>query len=110
MNWLKERRKALNLTQEALAAKLQLQGFAITPGAISHWETGKHHPPLDDSTFRVAFAHVLGMDVRTVLRLSGYEVAQKGHTETGERAAYLVDQLPPDKQDLALRLLEQLAK
>jgi hypothetical protein len=30
------------------------------------------------------------------------------HTEAGERAAYIVDRLPPDKQELAIGILEQL--
>lgn len=109
MNWLKQRRNELRFTLDDLAAKLQLEGISISAGAISHWENNRHLPPLDDMDFRQALANSLKVDVSTLLKMAGYEVSQK-HTDTGEKAAYLVDKLPPEKQKLALNILELLAE
>lgn len=109
MNWLKQRRNELKLTLDDLAARLQVEGVSISSGAISHWENNRHLPPLDDMEFRQALANALKIDVSTLLKMAGYEVAQK-HTDTGEKAAFLVDKLPPEKQRLALNILELLAE
>ena len=108
MNWLKKRRKELNFTQEDIAARLQLSGFQYTAGSISHWETERHSPPLDDPKFSSAMAEVLQISVGTLLTLAGYDVSRKTYSEAAERAAWIIDQLPPDKQQLALKLVEQL--
>jgi transcriptional regulator with XRE-family HTH domain len=110
MNWLRQRRKELNLKQEDLAARLQLDGLSFTHSAISHWETGRYHPPFEDEKFRQALADILRMDVSSMLRLAGYEVGLRPYSERAERAAFIVDNLPDDKQDLALRILAELAK
>lgn len=110
MNWLKERRQVLEISQEELAARLQVMGIEVTNKIISHWENGRTPPPLKDAEFRHALASTLKLSVRDVLRLSGYEVGEVTHSEFGERAASIVDQLPPDKQVLAIRLLETLAE
>ncbi len=109
-NWLKTRREALHLKQEDLAAQLQVSGFDISRPSISHWENGRHLPPLENPEFRQALANILRIDVKTLLKLAGYEVAKSDFSEAAERVAYIVDQLPPDKQELAVRLVEQLAK
>jgi transcriptional regulator with XRE-family HTH domain len=106
--WIKDRRKHLRLSQEDVAAQLQLNGFSFTSGAVSHWENGRHAPPLENPDFRQALANVLRLDVRGMLTLAGYELTSQEHTEAGERAAYIVDRLPPDKQELAIGILEQL--
>lgn len=108
MNWLKKRRKELNFTQEDIAARLQLLGFQYTAGSISHWEQERHSPPLDDPKFSSAMADALQISVGTLLTLAGYDVGKKTHSETAERVAFIVDKLPPDKQQLALKLVEQL--
>lgn len=109
-DWLKSRREAIELKQDELAAKLQLAGFDVSRATISHWETGRHEPPMHDSGFRQALAKALRLNVPTMLRMAGYEVTSEPHSETAEIAAHLVDQLPPDKQRLALKLLETLAE
>lgn len=106
-SWLKTRRKQLKLSQEDLAARLSLQGFVYTAGAISHWETGLYNPPLDKVDFRQALAQVLKVDVRTLLMMAGYEVREAYHSELAVRAADIVNQLPPDKQELAVGILEK---
>jgi len=109
-NWLRQSRERLNLTQDEIAARLQLAGFDFTRGTISHWENGRHELPMHDSLFRQALAEALRLDVRTMLRLAGYEIQEVYRSEAAERVAHMIDQLPPDKQELAVRLVEQLAK
>lgn len=106
-NWLKTFRKQNQLSQEELAAKLQVKGMDITAGAISHWENERYHPPLEDAVFRNALAEIFRIDVRSLLLSAGYEVNSIDRSAAAKRAAFIVDQLPPDKQDLALGILEQ---
>lgn len=110
IHWLKSLRESIYINQEELAARLQLEGFDISRSAISSWENGRHEPPLHDARFRKSLAKVLHINVKTLLKKAGYEVSEESHSEIGDRVAHIVDQLPPDKQDLALRLIEQLAK
>jgi len=109
-NWLKESRERLNLKQDDIAARLQLAGFDFTRGTISHWENGRHELPMHDAAFRQALADALRLDERTMLRLAGYQVQEVRRSEAADRVAHLIDQLPPDKQELAVRLVEQLVK
>ena len=106
-NWLRERRKRLEISQDDLAARLTVAGYEFSSKAISHWETGRHAPPLHDQSCRVALATALRMSVFELLLVAGYEVIPKSHTEDGERAAFIVDQLTLEQRELALRLLEQ---
>lgn len=107
MNWLKERREALGLSQDELTARLQIEGVTVTRGSLSNWETGRHKPPLDEESFRTALSRALKMSVKEILKRSGYDVAVK-HSDAAERAAYLVDQMDEETQDKAVRILEQL--
>lgn len=109
MNWLRKRREEVGITsQEELAEKLQLDGFSFTRASISHWENGRNNPPLDDPEFRRVLAKILRVSQPDLLRLAGYEVDRVSRTHEAERAAYIVDQLTPEKRDLAVRLLEEL--
>lgn len=107
-NWLKQNRQKLGLSQEELTARLQVAGIDVSRATVSHWENGRYNLPLESVEFRQALANILNMDIKTLLKLAGYEVESKTHSETAERVAWIVDQLPPDKQQLALKLVEQL--
>lgn len=107
MEWIRERRKDLNYSQEDLARALQLSGFSIVASSISHWENGRFAPPLGNPEFVAAFARILKMDVLTILEKSGYPISVH-HSSAGERVARLMDTMPVDKQQLALRIVEQL--
>jgi transcriptional regulator with XRE-family HTH domain len=106
-NWLKTYRKRLRISQEDLSAQLQIHGVEVTSGAISHWENGRYNPPLHDPMFRTALANVLRVSINEMLAAAGYETETATRSEAGERAAYIIDQLPPDKQKLALGVLER---
>jgi len=107
-NWLKTLRQKMGLKQEDLAAQLQLTGLDYARSSVSGWENGYSQLPLNNPEFRQALANILNVDVKTLLKLAGYEVTASQHSEAAERVAFIVDRLPPDKQQLALKLIEQL--
>jgi transcriptional regulator with XRE-family HTH domain len=107
MNWIRERRKELRLTQEDLTRLLQLEGFDYQRSAIGHWETGHNTPPTDDPAFVAALAKILKLDHLTILQMSGHQI-RIHHSEEAERIARLIDELPADRRKLALKLVEQL--
>lgn len=109
MNWLKTKRERVGITsQEDFAARLQLEGITVTRSSISHWENGRFQPPLDNPDFRQALVRILKLSEPEILKLAGFKVEASHHSDEAERAAMIVDQLPPDKRGLAVRLLEQL--
>lgn len=109
-NWLKTLRENRGYTQEEFTAQLQLSGLDYSRSAVSSWESGRVSAPLNHVEVRQAIANILRIDIKTMLKLAGYEVESKPHSEEAERVAYLIDQLPPDKRNLAVRLVEELAK
>jgi len=109
MNWLRQRREQLHLNQEELAARLQLAGFDVARASISHWETGRFKPPFNDPDFTKVFASVLKMSINSMLKQAGYEIVTD-LSDNARQAAEIVDQLPADRQRLAIGLLEQLLR
>lgn len=107
--WLQNRRQSLGMSQEDLAARLQLEGFDIARSTVGHWEQSRYSPPFENPRFTKTLSSILDLPVPTMLQMAGFELSNQ-HTEAGEAAAYIIDDLPPDKQDLALRLLEQLKR
>jgi transcriptional regulator with XRE-family HTH domain len=107
--WIKQRREELNITQEDLAARLQLRGVNVARATIGHWEQGRTPAPFEDPEFVKALAESLNMGVSTVLKNAGYPVMTR-HSEAAEQAAAIIDRLPDDTQQLVLRIIEQFAK
>jgi len=108
-NWITRRRKELGLSQELLTNRLQLEGIEVSRAALSHWENARYNPPLEDKIFRQALAKSLELDVKELLLLAGYEIAE-GENEMAVRAAIIVSHLPPDIQKHALDYLQMLEK
>ena len=108
-NWLRELRLEANLTQEELASQLQLEGYDVTRATVAHWEQGRNRLPLKDTHFINALSKVLRVPVANIMQYAGYLLRTK-HSELAERAAHIIDELPPDKQELAVRLVEQLKR
>lgn len=90
-----------------MARLLQLEGVAITPSALSHYELGRRALPVKDRGFVEALARVLKMAESEIYRLSGIDLAV-GQSPAAERAAHIVDMLPAEKQQIALKMLESL--
>lgn len=108
--WLAKARAQAGIeTQDDLVARLELAGFNYTRAAVSHWENETRMPPLNDPVFRQTLARILRITPQQLLKMAGYEVDRSNHSEAGERVASIVDHLPPEKQELAIRLVEQLA-
>lgn len=106
-NWLKARREELDLKQGELVARLQISGIDVSQSTLSNWETGRYQPPLEDPDFRRELAKALRMSVHSLLIAAGYEVRDESHSEAAARAAFIIDQLEPDQQKIALNILEQ---
>jgi transcriptional regulator with XRE-family HTH domain len=104
-HWLWKRREELNLSQEELAARLQIAGFNISRASLSNWENGKANPPLHDPIFRKALADALQVSRRNLLELAGYEVSGTTYSEPAERAADLIETLPPTDQEFVLNFI-----
>jgi transcriptional regulator with XRE-family HTH domain len=108
--WLKTLREQAQLTQEDLTARLQVEGVDISRSSLAGWESGRHDPPLQDPEFRRALSRVLRVNVRTILRLAGYEVDEQPHSVLAEKAALIIDQMPEEKQAAVVQLIEQIAR
>jgi transcriptional regulator with XRE-family HTH domain len=108
-HWLRTLRQRAQLTQEELATRLETEGWSTSRSAVNNWESSKSEPPLSDPQFRQALSNALRVKVRLLLKYAGYEVDTEYHSVVSEQIATLVDQLPADKQELALKLVEQLA-
>lgn len=106
MKWIKSRREELNYSQDDLSRLLQLSGIDVGRSSIGHWESGRTVPTLTPQLVEV-LATTLKLDPITVLELCGYQVPAT-HTEAGERIARLVDRMPVDRQQLALKLVEAM--
>lgn len=110
MNWIKQARKRAQLTQEDLARLLTLEGFAYSPAAISHWETGLHQPPIENSDFVAVFAKILKISVRDILIYSGYSIKSGNQNkEKEERLVSAFNRLSEMYKDVAVDWLEALA-
>lgn len=109
-NWLKKYRLDLKISQEELAARLQVMGLSVSRSAISAWETNQYHPPLEDPDSRRILAQVLHVSVPDMLAAAGYEVTEDIQTEAARVAAQIVEHLPPEGQKQALDHLRVLQK
>lgn len=109
--WFRRRRLDLDYSQAHVARLLELQGYSVSPGTISHWENGRYNIPLEDINARLAISTVLRIDVAKMLEAAGYGVIPKKlFSEAAQQAASIVDKLPPDAQKVALEQLRALER
>ncbi|MBE7513845.1 MAG: helix-turn-helix transcriptional regulator [Anaerolineales bacterium] len=106
--FLRDRRKLLGISQDELAARLSNSGQETSHARVSHWETGRNKMPLHDKGFRVALAIALEMDTNELMEALGYVIIEDERSDKARLAANLVDQLPPDVQDVAIDQLTSL--
>jgi transcriptional regulator with XRE-family HTH domain len=109
-NWLRNLREKQHINQEELASLLQLEGVDVTRATVSHWENERHHVPLADAKVRRALSRILQVSIAELLIAAGYEIGEPSLDEAARRAAYIVEQLPPEKRALAINILEQILK
>lgn len=109
MNWLKQRRTELHISQDELAARLQLHGHGISRATVSHWEINRTPIPFTDIVFTQNLADALELTVEEMLLRAGY-LDTSDFSEQAYKAAAIIDAMPPERQKTALILLEQLLK
>lgn len=107
--WLKNLRKNVGLTQEELAIRLQNMGYDYSRSSVNNWERATNHPPLDDPKFVHVLAKALKISTPMLLSRAGFELDVK-HSDLAERMAVLMDSLPDEKKELALKLVEALSE
>jgi len=106
-HWLKQRREALQITQEQLAERLSAGGMPLTKAAISKWEVSKAPLPLQTPENRRLIADALELTILELLILDGYEIQDDWSYQT-RLVAMLFDSLPPDDQDTVLMMMQHL--
>lgn len=104
-NWLKSLRSDANLSQDELAARLQLAGQDYSRSSVNSWENGYTFPPLKNPSFRQALSDALNIDVQSLLRAAGFEIDSE-HSEYATRIASIIDKLPERKQRQILHIVE----
>lgn len=104
---IRERRIQLGITQNDLADRLAALGHETSYSRISHWETGRNTPPVEDRDFRLALASALEISEVEMMRRFGF-VVESHYSEIAERAAAIVDRLTDEKKEIAMKLLETL--
>lgn len=109
IEWLKRQRERINISQSDLVRALRDAGFEVSQSSVSHWETGKFNLPLEDVRFRRALANALQMTIPELLTMAGYEI-NPSYSAQAMRGADIIDQLPPERRELAVSVLEQFLR
>jgi len=91
-----------------LADRLSDLGHDTSYSRVSHWETGRNRPDLQDPAFRRAFAIALELPESDLLRRLGFDMAAAEHSVEGEQAATLIDRMDEDMRRKAVKMLELL--
>src|SRR5262245_28469767 len=107
---IRERRELLGLSQGELAAQLQAAGLDVTRATVSHWETGRYSSPIDCARSIIILANILKIPVSDLLKVAGYEVDISEYGESARRAAFIVEQLSPEIQQVAIEQLQVLQR
>lgn len=107
-DFLRARLEQLDLSLSDLEKRLNLKGYKVTKATIGHWVSGRNKPPLKDRQFVEILSLALEMTVSEMMEQMDFIVSPEHRSTAANRVADMVDRLPPDKQDLALRLVEQL--
>lgn len=109
-DFLKTRRKELDISQADVAELLTQKGEDTSPAKVGHWETGRNKPPIENGNFREALASALQMDVNDMMEDLGYVVHEDQRSKEAQLAAMIVDHLPEQGKQLALDYLQTLEK
>ena len=108
--FLRSRRQQLGISLSELSSRLALRGVSISKAGIQHWEGGRNDPPLEDELFRTALAMSLEMSVNELMSAIGYIKSVSDYDSNAMRAADIVSHMTPDKQAIAIDILERLAR
>jgi len=89
---------------------LSQEGQETSYGRVSHWETGRNKPPLEDIRFRRTLAAILQIDVNDMMKQLGYEVSDADRSPDARKAADIIELLPEEARSLALDYLDMLKR
>jgi transcriptional regulator with XRE-family HTH domain len=106
--FLRNRRKELDISQEDLANKLTQLGQHATKQRVSLWEKGRNRLPVALPEFRQALAAALQMPVNDLMEQLDFIVTNDDRSVEARLAADIVDRLPPELRPLALDMLRAL--
>lgn len=108
---LQNARKKAGLTQPDVLEELKERNFALTQGALSHYETGRNYP---DPDLMAAMAEIVGVSIdylagatKTPHPVAQIEEAWKAASGAG-KINRLMDRLPKEKQKQVLDFAEYL--
>lgn len=108
--FLKQRRRDLQISQDDLATRLTLKGQPTTKASVGHWERGRNNPPVEREEFRRALAASLEIDVNEMMAVLGFVLNESSRSPEAMLAADIMDQLPKDARQLALDYLYVLER
>jgi transcriptional regulator with XRE-family HTH domain len=103
--WLKQLRERQKMSQEELAARLQLKGFDVSRGTISHWEQGRYKIPLDNPEIINALSAVLDVDVIEILASAGYQISIDGLSEIEKQALEVIRSKTLEQQQRIIEII-----
>lgn len=109
MKQLKERRKELGLTQEALAERLNNYGLSVSREAVAGWELGNYRIPIGDPHAIEALAKALQVSVQEILSWYGYNFDSNDDDQVLQ-AESLFNKMTPGQRKRALKILRILVE
>lgn len=108
--FIKEQLEANEMSYADLAKALELQGYSVERQTIGHWATGKRKPPIGKDEFRRALAAALGISAEEMMVKLGWTLPNHERSPQALLAADMIDQLPEEVRDMAVELIDVLAK
>jgi transcriptional regulator with XRE-family HTH domain len=109
-DWLRRMREKRHISQQELADRLSELGYETSYARVSHWETGRNKPPLEDSGFRHALATALEIDSNTMMIELGFVTLRDDMAPEARVGAEIIENLPAEGRELALDLLRTIQK
>lgn len=91
-----------------METQFNLRGYGVTRSSIATWMLGTRKPPIKDRRFLEVLADVYKMSVPELLAGMGLMEEIEGMSPEARRAADIIDQMPPEQRQTALRVLEAM--
>lgn len=107
-NFIKLRRSQVGISQYELADILTELNQPTSHARVSHWESGRNSPPLQDQSFRRALARALQMSEDDLMKEVGWVSSVEERSSEAKIAAEIVDRLPSDIRKIAVQQLRAL--
>lgn len=109
-DYIRQRRKALGISQAELANRLSHYGHDTVKTSVGHWERDRNNPPIEEETFRLALALALEVDINEMMQQMGFILTKDDLSDDAVLAAMIIERLPDDGRQLAIEYLHMLDK